>query len=153
MSPRFILDVHLGKLAYHLRMLGFDTLYRNDWGDRDLLAIARDQGRVLLSKDRGLLQLVEAGYCVIDKDPRFQLLEVLRRFDLFSTIAPFTRCLLCNTILAPVGRDAVLDRLPEKVRDLFGEFQQCPSCERVYWKGSHYERMREFVDEVLASRI
>ena len=150
-QSRFILDVHLGKLAYHLRMLGFDTLYRNDYRDSDLLTISTTEGRVLLTKDKKLLEepTVTRGYCVRGKEPREQLLEVLRRFDLFNSTDPFTRCLLCNTLLRPVSKEAVLHRLPEKVRELFNEFQLCPTCDRVYWKGSHYEKMEKFIEGVM----
>ena len=150
-QPRFILDVHLGKLAYHLRMLGFDTLYRNDYHDSDLLMISSTEGRVILTKDRKLLEdpAVTRGYWVLGKDPREQLLEVLRRFDLFDSADPFTRCLLCNSLLRPVTKEAVLHRLPEKVRGLFNEFQLCPTCDRVYWKGSHYEKMERFIAGVM----
>ena len=150
-QPRFILDVHLGKLAYHLRMLGFDTLYKNDYHDSDLLMISSTEGRALLTKDRKLLEepTVTRGYCVQGKDPREQLLEILRRFDLFNSTDPFTRCLLCNTLLRPVSKDAVLHRLPEKVRELFNEFQLCPTCDRVYWKGSHYEKMEKFIEGMM----
>jgi len=150
-QSRFILDVHLGKLAYHLRMLGFDTLYRNDYRDSDLLMISSTEGRVLLTKDKKLLEepTVTRGYHVKGKDPREQLLEVLRRFDLFSSTHPFIRCLLCNTLLRPVSKEAVLHRLPEKVRELFNEFRLCPTCDRVYWKGSHYEKMEKFIEEVM----
>jgi hypothetical protein len=150
-QPRFILDVHLGKLAYHLRMLGFDTLYRNDYDDAELLTISTNERRVLLTKDRELLEdpAVTRGYCVRGKDPREQLLEVMRRFDLFESIHPFIRCLICNSLLEPVSKEAVLHRLPEKVRELFNEFQLCPTCDRVYWKGSHYERMEKFIEGVM----
>jgi uncharacterized protein with PIN domain/sulfur carrier protein ThiS len=150
-QPRFILDVHLGKLAYHLRMLGFDTLYRNDYDDTELLSVSAKEKRALLTKDRKLLEnpAVTRGYCVKGKDPREQLLEVMRRFDLFDSIHPFIRCLLCNTLLKPVSKEAVLGRLPEKVKELFSEFQLCPTCDRVYWKGSHYERMEEFIEGVV----
>lgn len=146
-QPRFVLDVHLGKLAYHLRMLGFDTLYRNDYNDTELLTISTNEKRALLTKDRKLLEdpTVTRGYCVKGKDPREQLLEVLRRFDLHASINPFIRCLLCNSLLEPVSKDAVLHRLPEKVKELFNDFQFCATCDRVYWKGSHYERMEEFI--------
>ena len=150
-QPRFILDVHLGKLAYHLRMLGFDTLYRNDYNDTDLLSISTKEKRALLTKDRKLLEnpTVTRGYRVQRKDPREQLLEVMRRFDLSECIHPFTRCLLCNSLLEPVSKESVLHRLPEKVRELFNEFQLCPTCDRVYWKGSHYEKMEEFIEGVV----
>jgi len=150
-QPRFILDVHLGKLANHLRMLGFDTIYRNDFGDEDLIAQSVREGRILLSKDRTLLKRDEItrGYCVKEKAPRLQLIEVLRRFDLSNAASPFTRCIECNSVLRSVTKDLVIERLPLKVQDFFSEFQLCETCDRIYWKGSHYMRMQAFIDGVI----
>jgi uncharacterized protein with PIN domain len=150
-SVRFVLDVHLGKLAYYLRMLGFDTVYRNDFEDEDLICVSVDEGRTLLSKDRELLadERLLRCYRVREKHPRQQLIEVLNRFDLFGSCAPLQRCIRCNVILESVEKSKILASLPPRVADAFQEFQQCPACDRVYWKGSHYERMTEFIDGIL----
>ena len=102
-TPRFVLDVHLGKLANHLRMLGFDSAFSKDADDAALMAQSRDEARTLLSKDRHLLQREEITrkYCVRENDPRLQLIEVLDRFDLYSSFSPFTRCMECNSLLIP----------------------------------------------------
>jgi uncharacterized protein len=149
--PRFVLDVHLGKLAAHLRMLGFDTLYRNDYDDDELLKVSHDQQRSLLTKDRLLLQekSLTRGYHVREKDPRLQLLEVLQRFDLVKSIKPFTRCIECNSTLCPVGKEVIAYRLPTRVEELYDEFRLCQMCDRVYWKGSHWERMQAFIESVV----
>jgi uncharacterized protein with PIN domain len=149
--PRFVLDVHLGKLAVHLRMLGFDALYRSDFGDDELAGAAATGGRVLLSKDRRLLARPEImrGYIVRESEPRLQLAEVGYRFDLGSSISPFTRCFRCNIVLAAVSKEEILDSLPPNVRESFDEFRRCPGCGRNYWQGSHYQRMVEFIDEFL----
>ncbi len=148
---RFVLDVHLGKLALHLRMLGFDALYRNDFSDDELVGAAAIEGRVLLSRDRRLLARPEImrGYVVREKDPRLQLVEVGHRFDLGSSISPFTRCFRCNIVLTAVPKEDVLEFLPPKVRQSFDEFRRCPGCGRIYWKGSHYQRMVELIDDFL----
>jgi uncharacterized protein with PIN domain/sulfur carrier protein ThiS len=148
--PRFVLDVHLGKLAHLLRMLGFDTLYRNDYDDRMLLDLSVSEGRALLSRDRELLQSEHLTRCYLvrEKDPKLQLGEVLDRFDLFDCALPFTRCIVCNGSLSPVEKEVVLSVLPAKVRQLYHEFRQCIECQRVYWQGSHYQRMREFIATV-----
>ena len=90
---RFVLDGHLGRLAHYLRMLGFDTLYRNDYHDEQLARISAEEHRILLTRDRGLLMrsAVTHGYCVREAAPRQQLAEVVQRFDLARSIAPFTR--------------------------------------------------------------
>ncbi|MBW4493850.1 MAG: Mut7-C ubiquitin/RNAse domain-containing protein [Oscillatoria princeps RMCB-10] len=150
-QTRFVLDVHLGKLANHLRMLGFDTLYRNDYPDEELAEISSSEGRILLTRDTGLLKrsIVTHGYYVRETNPRRQLIEVLRRFDLLGSIIPFCRCVRCNVLLEAVPKEAIIDRLPPQSGDLYDEFSRCPSCEQIFWKGTHYERMQEFIAGIL----
>lgn len=148
---RFVLDVHLGKLASSLRLLGFDTLYRNDYADEELAEISAYQQRMLLTRDKGLLMrsLVTYGYYVRATNPERQVVEVLRRFDLFRKVLPFQRCIRCNGLLEPVAKDSILDQLPEKTRLEIDEFHRCGECRQVYWRGSHYERMQQFIEGVL----
>lgn len=149
-EPRFVLDVHLGRLARYLRMMGFDTLYRNDYTDDQLAHISRNDHRILLTRDAGLLKrvLVTHGYWVRETAPRGQLVEVLRRFHLLGAVAPFQRCLTCNELLQPVEKQSVQDRLPPRAGQCYDEFRLCPNCAKVYWKGSHYDRMRSFIEAV-----
>jgi 2-keto-3-deoxy-L-rhamnonate aldolase RhmA/uncharacterized protein with PIN domain len=150
---RFVLDTHLGKLAAYLRMLGFDTLYRNDYTDAELAHISHAEERILLTKDRGLLKRTEVthGYFVREIDPQQQVAEVLRRFALSQSVAPFSRCLRCNTLLKPVDKATIVDRLPPKTREYYQEFRICPTCGRIYWRGSHYDRMQHLIDRLLQS--
>jgi uncharacterized protein with PIN domain len=152
-QTRFILDTHLGQLATYLRLVGFDCLYRNNYEDAELAEISSEQQRILLTRDRGLLKrnLVTHGYCIRENDPRLQLLEVIRRFDLRDAIHPFQRCLRCNGRLESVDKEDIVDRLKHNTSLYFDEFHICASCDQVYWKGSHYERMRRFLDDVLNS--
>lgn len=149
-EPRFVLDVHLGKLTSYLRMMGFDTIYNNDSDDETLARLSSKQRRILLTRDRGLLKRSEVvhGYLVRTNDPPSQLLEVLRRFDLFAHIRPFKRCMLCNGELEVTAKEEVEQSLPEKVREYFEEFYLCKGCGKVYWKGSHYERMKRFIAQI-----
>jgi len=151
--PRFVADVHLGRLAAYLRMLGFDTFYRNDAPDEDLARVSTGQQRILLTRDRGLLKrsAVTRGYCLRQTLPREQLAEVLQRFELARLAAPFTRCLACNGSLERVEKKAVADRLPPGVLTRYAEFLACPACGRVYWKGTHYQRMRLLVERLLSA--
>lgn len=144
---RFVLDVHLGQLATYLRLLGFDTLYRNDYEDEQLAAISAAERRVLLTRDRRLLMRSQVvfGYCLHHRDPERQLRNVLHRYRLYDTFTPGRRCLRCNSILLPVTKEHVLHRLEPKTRKYFDEFHLCPQCDRVYWKGSHYQRMQRFI--------
>ena len=153
--PSFVLDVHLGKLAHLLRMLGFDTLYRNTYTDEELVAIAAHDGRTLLSKDRALVadDAVQRGLVIRSQTPRVQLLEVLDWFDLYRESRPFTRCLECNDLLSPASERDVQAFLPPAVRGRYEEFNTCVHCGRVYWKGSHYRRMEEYVKEILSAGL
>jgi len=152
--PRFVADVHLGRLAAYLRMLGFDTLYRNDAPDEDLARASTEQQRILLTRDRGLLKrgTVTRGYCVRQTLPREQLAEVLERFELARLAAPFTRCMACNGDLKRAAKEEVADRLPLGVLGRHEEFLACPACGRVYWKGTHYQRMSKLVERLLGQR-
>ncbi|MEW5940270.1 MAG: Mut7-C RNAse domain-containing protein [Chloroflexota bacterium] len=149
-EPRFLLDCHLGRLTAHLRMLGFDCLYQNDYDDSMMAAILQKEERILLTRDRRLLmrKVVQHGYCLRSLDPLEQLTEVLRRFDLTNQFHPFHRCLRCNHPLEPVDKSAILERLEPLTRKYFNEFHICPACGQVYWKGSHYERMERVIEEL-----
>jgi uncharacterized protein with PIN domain len=153
-EPRFILDGHLGRLAAYLRMLGFDCLYQNDFNDEELAELAQQEGRILLSRDRRLLmrKTIASGYCLRSLDPAEQLSEVIDRYDLTDGIIPFHRCLRCNHPLEPVAKEAILDRLEPLTRLYFNEFQICPACKQIYWKGSHYERMTRLIEEKLKNK-
>lgn len=149
-EPRFVLDCHLGRLTAHLRMLGFDCLYENDFDDLDMAQIAHAETRILLTRDRRLLmrKLVEYGYCLRSLDPFEQLTEIIERFDLAENFQPFHRCLHCNHTLERVEKSAILDRLEPMTRQYFDEFHICPACEQIYWKGSHYDQMQKFIEGI-----
>ncbi len=150
-NPRFVLDAHLGRLAVYLRMLGFDTLYRNDYADEELALVSSQENRILLTRDRGLLKrsLVSRGYYVRAQNPRLQAMEVVQRFDLRRAFKPFTRCLRCNGLLEPAHEDAVAGQLLPGTQKYFHEFSRCRSCGQVYWKGSHYQRMVKLIEAIL----
>ena len=150
-EPKFILDVHLGKLAKYLRLLGFDTLYENSYDDSEIVAIARDQNRAVLTRDVSLLKnkSVTHGYWIRSQHTKDQLTEVIRRFDLASNINPFYRCTVCNGIIEKVGKESIMDRLEPKTKRYYDEFYKCTSCEKIYWKGSHYNKMDNFVKKIL----
>lgn len=146
---RFVLDVHLGKLARALRMLGFDTCYQNDYSDKTIAHIAETEKRIVLTRDVGLLKHknIRWGYWLRSQHTGEQLTEVISYYKLRHRFSPFTRCLACNGCIAEVPKDSVLEQLPPKTRLYFNAFFQCDSCQRVYWKGSHYERMQRFIEQ------
>jgi len=146
-DSRFVLDGHLGRLAAYLRMLGFDSLYHNDFSDEELAQISDNEKRILLTRDRGLLKRsqVTHGFLLTTRIPRQQLLAVIDRFDLASSFKPFRRCIACNGLLKNISKVAVIDLLEPRTKQYFEKFRQCSNCRKVYWKGSHYERMLDFI--------
>jgi hypothetical protein len=148
--PKFILDVHLGKLAKLLRLLGFDTYYRNDLEDEEIIQIAQAEKRTILTKDLGILKqnAVTHGYYVRATKPEVQLEEVTERFHLNKEMSVGTRCIDCNTILETVKKSEIIDRIPPKVKKYYEEFYICRTCDKIYWKGSHYESMQKIVDRI-----
>jgi len=150
-EPRFILDCHLGRLARYLRQFGFDTLYRNDYDDDELAQTSADEHRILLTRDRNLLKrsLVTHGYFVRETDPRRQLDEVIRRFDLSHQLRPFGRCTRCNGTLAAVSKQRIEHLLEPGTRKHFDAFWRCRGCGQVYWEGSHYESMNSLAEQLI----
>ncbi|MBZ4420810.1 Mut7-C RNAse domain-containing protein [Myxococcus sp. RHSTA-1-4] len=149
-EPRFVLDVGLGRLAGFLRMLGFDSLWRNDYADDVLARLSHDEDRILLTRDLGVLKRGEVlrGYFPRSTDPAHQLVEVVRRFGLTARMRPFTRCLACNGALTSAQPHEVHGRVPEGVTERHSRFQQCADCQRVYWAGSHHQRMQALIDKL-----
>lgn len=149
-ETRFICDVHLGRLARYLRLAGFDTVCSNDLTDIQIVTFSLNEKRIILTRDRNLLKnrLVTHGCWIRSAYPREQLKEVIERLDLKQSFRPFTRCLECNENLIPVSKDEVILRLMPQTRKYFNDFIKCPACGRIFWEGSHYEKMRSFLESV-----
>jgi len=154
-EPRFVLDGHLGKLASHLRMLGFDCTYHAENTDLRLAEIAHGEERILLTRDRRLLmrKSVDYGYCPRSMDPQEQLMEVVARYSLVDWMHPFKRCIRCNQILVNVDKEIILDRLQPLTQKYFNEFKICPDCQQIYWKGSHFDKMHQTIQFIVKNRI
>jgi uncharacterized protein with PIN domain len=155
--PVFICDVHLWKLTRRLRLLGFDTRFNPQWDDAQLAEISQEKHFILLTRDRGLLirRIVERGLYIHNTDPEEQVKEVLQRLDLYKRIAPFKRCIACGGILEPVefGSDLFEEKLrpqiPVKVLEWTKVFHYCMNCKKVFWKGSHYEKLIKMIDRYI----
>jgi uncharacterized protein with PIN domain/sulfur carrier protein ThiS len=149
-DPRFIVDAHLGRLSHYLRMLGFDTLFQNDFGDRELARLSAEQHRILLTGDRALLmhRTVTHGCYLRSHIPQQQVEYVVERLHLCSLIRPFSRCMECNGLLQKAAKEEVFEQLPENIRLIQDDFRRCGECGKVYWKGSHYQRMAQVIERL-----
>ena len=150
-EPRFILDVHLGRLARYLRLLGFDAAYANDLTDADIAARSVAEQRIVLTRDRDLLKrsAVTHGYWLRNTDPRRQVMEVVDALDLGGRIRAFSRCMECNTELETVAEPTVRDWLPDGIRGRYARIACCAGCGRLYWPGSHHARLASLVGTLL----
>jgi len=142
---KFVANGHLGKLVRDLRLLGIDVAYDPLVEDQQLVRIATSENRALLTRDRRLLMyaIIRHGYYLRSQDPLEQTLEVLRRFDLGSALAPFTRCLRCNAPLEPAEKANVIGQLEPLTKIYYEQFRRCSGCGQVYWSGSHFEKLQK----------
>jgi uncharacterized protein with PIN domain len=145
---KFILDVHLGKLAKYLRMCGFDTVYQNDYGDKKIIEISLEENRIILTHDIGLLKVksVSNGYFIRDQNSKAQLTEVLKYFDLYQAINPFNRCIKCNGKLESIEKEKIIQQLEPLTQKYFDTFFTCTHCQSIFWEGSHFDRMSNFIN-------
>lgn len=147
---KFVLDAHLGKLASYLRMLGFDCLYSNDYDDAELAGVQKDEKRILLTRDRGLLKRsrVRWGCLLHSHEPRRQLREVMIRYDIAEEIDEFGRCPLCNGGLKEIAKEKIVHRLEPLTKEYFHFFKICSDCDKIYWRGSHFDRIQDLVESL-----
>ena len=139
---KLLCDHMLGSLARWLRFMGYDTAYPEPTSDRDLIDMARREDRILLTRDKELAGRVRDAVGIRSDDLDEQIREVAAVLPL-RLIDPLSRCSLCNSVLLPVSRDAIEELVPVGVRSRHEEFWRCPSCQRVYWQGSHWDKMVE----------
>ncbi len=149
----FMVDINVGKLARLLRMSGIDTWYDPTLGETGLARCAVANNRILLSRNRDLLQrkIVTWGHLVRAEHPEEQLIEIITLFGLQKMIKPFSRCLNCNALLQPVKKSAILHRLEPLTRKYYHTFHLCPACDRIYWQGSHLQHMGETMQQLLST--
>lgn len=151
-KPRFIIDVHLGKLARRLRLLGFDCRYRNDYDDDQIVRIALAEERIILTRDRGLLKRkqVKSGCLVNSGRAEEQLRAVASRYALAGQIRPLSRCPTCNGALQSAAKEQVADQLQPGTRLHHDVFHRCADCGQVYWHGSHAEKIGQWIEGLRA---
>ncbi|MDM4138816.1 MULTISPECIES: Mut7-C RNAse domain-containing protein [Mycobacterium] len=149
-DPRFVVDVNLGRLAWLLRLFGFDVWWSNDADDQTLAEIGGAQRRILLTRDRGLLKrrAVTHGLFVRPDDPEEQAVAVIRRLDLQRRLAPLSRCVRCNGLLTPVAKGDVIDQLQPLTREHYDDFSRCAQCGWIYWPGSHHAKLVDLVERL-----
>ena len=146
---KFIVDHNVGKLAKWLRMMGYDTMFFNGDDDSRMIAIARKEGRVILTKDTQIMvrRLVTTGQIkaifIHSDEPEAQMRQVVDTLKLDPQYNPFSICLECNQPLSERSKDEVKDLVPPYVFKTQDQYMQCPSCSRIYWRGTHWQAMHK----------
>jgi len=145
---KFVVDHMLGKLAKYLRFMGYDTYYPTGrMSDDEIMEIARKEGRILLTRDKELAKR-SGGIYIKSENYEEQLKFVINRFHL-NTDSLLSRCSICNVPLVKVGKREIKDKVPEYVYEHQDEFYMCPKCGRIYWYGSHTERIERKIRELM----
>jgi uncharacterized protein len=150
-KSKFIADINLGDIVKYMRALGLDVYYDALLSMGDIIGISRKETRIILTKSRKLLKFKEVSHGIFIRPgtPTEQVRYILDYLDIKGDIKPFSRCLRCNTLLEKIPKESILERIPPKTRAYCDEFSQCRSCDKIYWKGTHYENMQKVLDSIL----
>lgn len=153
-APRFVADAMLGKLARWLRVLGVDVLYDSALDDHELVALARQEKRVLLTRDTPLATGSNDPPRVFIESENFrlQLVQVVESYPIDPEQAVFTRCVDCNHLLEPIPREEVAGKVPPYVFSTQNRFKRCPGCDKILWGGTHREHMKRVLSEIFGAR-
>lgn len=148
---KFIVDGMLGKLAKWLKILGFDVIFLNRAADDEILRRARNEKRVLLTRDHQLFAAAGNSRAMLVESEEWpeQLSQVLDAFDLRTAVRPYSRCLTCNVRLRRISRQRARNLVAPFVLEQAPSFAICPGCGRVFWPGTHYDDMSARLREIL----
>lgn len=155
---KFIVDHNVGKLARWLRMMGFDSVFFNSGEDSEMVKQALAENRVILTRDTEILKrrLVTSGrlkaVLIRSEKPEHQMQQLMEIFNLREGLDPFTRCLECNRPLSVIKTEDVKDRVPPYVYKTQSQYMECPACRRIYWRGTHWEKMMKRIEKFIGSR-
>ena len=148
---KFIADINLGNIIKYMRVLGLDLYYDPLLSTREIIEISKRENRVILTKSRKLLKFkdVSHGIFIRPGTTTEQIRRIIYYLDIKDKIKPFSRCLRCNTLLNIVLKEKILDRIPPKTKEFCDEYVQCQSCDKIYWKGTHFSNMKKVVRQIL----
>jgi len=152
---KFVADCMLGRLAKWLKILGFDVLFFAKAEDKDLVELSRREGRVLLTRDSGLIEKTrkrQNRLFVKSDDWEDQVAQVLDEYGLWDEVRPNSRCIECNRPLKPLARERARNLVTPYVLEQAASFALCPGCDRVFWQGTHFGDMERKIEVLLKRR-
>ena len=149
MLYRFIADVHLGKLARMMRLIGIDTIYNQSYMSAELAIISKAEERILLTRNATLVKMPTLiTYYIDSNDWVVQLKDVVVHYALQNYLAPLSRCIQCNGLIKTVPKENIINDILPKTALYYKEFWQCDSCYKIYWKGAHFARIERLIKQV-----
>jgi uncharacterized protein len=148
---KFIADINLGDIVKYMRVLGFDLYYDPLFSTHEIIELSKRENRIILTKSRKLLKFKEVSHGIFIRPGTTikQIIQILDYLDIKDNIKPFSRCPGCNTLLHIVPKEKILDRIPPKTKEFCDQYVQCPSCDKIYWKGTHFIHMKKVVRQIL----
>jgi hypothetical protein len=148
---KFIADINLGNIVKYMRILGLDVYYDSLLSNRDIIELSHKENRIILTKNKKLLKFKDVTHAIFIRPGTTteQIRRIIDYLDINDDIVPFSRCLRCNTLLTDISKEHVLDRIPPKTKKFCNEYVQCQSCDKIYWKGTHFVHMEKFVRQIL----
>lgn len=158
MELKFIVDINAGKLAKWLRIMGYDALLFTDEDDGKMIRIALNGNRVILTKDSQIMKrrLITSGklkaVLIEGDDPKTQLQQIASTLNLNYQFKPFSVCLQCNQNLVERHKEEVSDLVPPHVLKTQSHYMECPSCHRIFWRGTHWQAMSEELEKFMVQK-
>ena len=147
----FIADINLGDIVKYMRVLGFDVCFDQTLSPRQIIEVSEKENRIILTKSIKLLKFKEVTHGIFIRPGTMeqQIKRIIDFLDIKDQIKPFSRCLRCNNLLKTVPKESIADRIPPKTRAFCDEYSYCMPCDKIYWKGSHFIKMKRLVDSLM----
>lgn len=148
---KFIADIHLGDIVKYMRALGLDVYFDPSLSHRKIIEISGRENRIILTRSIKLLKFREITHGIFVRPGTTEraIIWILGYLDIKDRVRPFSRCLRCNNLLAPVPKERIAERIPPKTKGFCDEYSHCKSCDRIYWKGTHFIKMMKVIDRIL----
>ncbi len=150
-TTRFIADINIGDVVKYMRAMGFDVYFDTSLSPGEIIKISQKEKRTILTRSRNLLKFSEVthGIFLHKGTTAEQIKRVVDYLNITDNVRPFSRCLSCNGLLKEISKEEIKDRVPPKARRLFNRYTYCRACDKVYWRGTHFARMKRVIDQIL----
>ena len=136
-----------------MRLLGFDVYFESALSDKEIIEISKGENRIILTKSKKLLKFrdVSHGIFIRPGTTAEQVKRIVDHLNIKDQVKPFSRCLRCNSLIEPVSKKEIVDRIPPRTKTFCDEYSQCKSCDKIYWDGTHFINLKKVIDHILGN--